>query len=304
MSSPGTEGNDAAEACRDLLAAARREASEAWGPFELTMDRFTAGAVERVTRRVTRAGERPAPDVLRAWMGRTALADLALAIACSKDAPGAWERLVERLTPRLRGLARSRGVSDADAGTIAADALSETAVRGTGPGARRLIETYEGAGSLFGWAAVILLRRLHRDRARASAGTASLDDGRGDAVADRRDPFAVLAGDDARARFGSALAGAWGELSGRDRLALAWRYLDGLPQTRIAAMLRVSEPHTSRILASAVERLRSSVRAALGSDPGDVGPAWVEVLRRHLVTASGPPPLPVEPPAPRGRGRP
>ena len=56
------------------------------------------------------------PESLRDAMARTALADLALAVACAEGVAGAWETLVARLSPRLAGLARKHGVAEAEVG--------------------------------------------------------------------------------------------------------------------------------------------------------------------------------------------
>src|SRR5687768_13245791 len=119
MDASRADGSATVAASRDLLAAALSAAADAWGSFDLTLDRFAPRAVERVARGLGREGLAPPPAVVREWMGRTALADLALAIACSDDVPGAWEVLVAGLSPRLAGLARSRGAPRAEADTLA-----------------------------------------------------------------------------------------------------------------------------------------------------------------------------------------
>ena len=300
ISSSGPPGSDPGPAARDLFEAALSEAARSWGSFALALPRFAGRATSLVAGRLERSGVAPTADAVLRQLARTPLADLAIAIACADRAPGAWETLVARLTPRLVGLARRRGASDADARTLAADVLSETCLPA---GGRTPIETYAGAGTLFGWAAVILVRRLHRTRAHAGRREAAEP-----AEAERAErpgagePIERLADDESVRRFDRALAAAWVGLSGRERLALACRYADGMPQTRIATLLRVSEPHTSRILAAAVERLGGALRAALGPDALErAGPALAEALRRRLVSASPPPPHPVEePPRPRG----
>jgi RNA polymerase sigma factor (sigma-70 family) len=252
-----------------------------------------------VAGRLERAGVAPTAESVLERLRQAPLADLAIAIACADRVPGAWETLVARLGPRLVGLAHKRGVADTEARTLADDVLSEMCVP---VGGRPPIETYAGAGSLFGWAAVILVRRLHRARHGAGRPVATADEPPERVAAAPDEPLDRVADDERVRRFGEALAAAWSRLSGRERLALACRYVDGMPQTRIATLLRVSEPHTSRILAAAVESLRGELRATLGPDAlARAGPALAEALRRRLVSESLPPPHPVEePPRPRG----
>ena len=311
MGSLGASGNDLVESCRDLLAAGHSDAATSWGPFDLPLRCFEERAVERIVRRLSRSGVVPSPEAVRDVAARTPLADLALAVACSDEVPGSWETLVGRLSPRLVGLARKHGADATDARTLADDVLAEMSLPASHGRVRRLIDTYEGAGSLFGWAAVILVRRLHRIRSRGAGRGAPGDSGgatQGEA-ADRghSDPAEVLAAEDTVRRFRIALTAAWAALPGRERLALSCRYGDGTPQTRIATLLRVSEPHTSRILAAAVARLRSAVEQALGLEARSLGAAWpalAEVLRTHLVSADPDRPLPLEdlPEIPRTRG--
>ena len=286
---------DADVLCGDLLRAGLTAAATTWGAFDLPAERFASEALARARRRLERVGVGATPARLLETLERTALADLAVAIACADGVPDAWEALVAGLEPRLRGLARSRGVAEADAGALAADVLAETSLPATRREPRRLIATYEGAGSLFGWTAVILVRRLRRAR-RGEAG------GAGDAAAlDRApdvrlpDPAAAAAATEDATRLSRSLAPAWESLDGRERLAISCRFLDGLPQTRIAKILRVSEPHTSRILARALDRLRGALRAVLPEPSSTADDARLaEALRRHLVSAAAPAPLPFE----------
>ena len=309
----GSSADGLIEACRDLLASGLSEAASVWGTFDLSLARFAPRALELVACRLDRLGVARTPESLREAMTRTAVADLAIAIACSDGVALAWEALVARLSPRLAGLARKRGVSTAEARVLASDVLAEMSVPATQQHPRKLIATYEGSGSLFGWAAVILIRRLGRARLRdagrevapvselAAAGVARSD------PPDHRlpDPLEALARADTARQLAGALKGAWAELSGRERLALSCRFLDGIPQTEIATILRVSEPHTSRIITGAVERLRRVVRNRMGTASTDQESGWpalVEVIRRSMVTASASAPLPDQSSLPSRKG--
>ena len=284
------------ETCRDLLEAALAEARTAWGPFDLSPERFAERVQRHVTRRLERSGTAPGPTAARDVLRRTARADLALAAACDEGAPGAWEALARGLLPRLTGLARKRGRAEADAEALASDVLSELTMPVTWSGARTLLGTFDGTGSLFAWCAVILVRRLARTHQRetkreAVAASAHEERARG-AAGD--DPAHVLReAEDAR-RFESTLRAAWAGLTGRERLALAYRFLDGVPQTAIARVLGISEPHTSRLVTGAVAKLRAAVVAEVGAESGGarLWAALADAVRRNLVSTSASSPLP------------
>jgi RNA polymerase sigma factor (sigma-70 family) len=267
----------------DALAEARRT----WGPFALPLERFVARAEAVVARRLAREGKEPTPAARADVIGRTARVDLALAVACEDGASGAWEALHGRLLPRLSGLARKRGRSDVDAEALASDVLSEMALPpgGSSP-ARTLLGTFDGTGSLFGWSAVILVRRLSRLRPALLPPQAP--------EPPALDPATVFGDADDARRFDLALRGAWDALSGRERLALAWRYLDGRSQVEIARRLRLSPPRVSRVVTGAVEKLRAALEHV---DPdGRADPRlWAtlaDAVRRHLAPTSAAAPLP------------
>src|SRR5688572_3084681 len=111
--------------CRDLLESALAEAEASWGRFDLPLERFASRAAALVASRLERAGVEATAGEAREVLRRTARADLALAIACEEGVPGAWEALVAGLLPRLAGLARKRGLSQADAEALASDVVSD-----------------------------------------------------------------------------------------------------------------------------------------------------------------------------------
>jgi RNA polymerase sigma factor (sigma-70 family) len=292
------------DGCRDLLEAGIAEAADTWGRFDLPVDRFAERAAALVARRLDRAGLERTPAAARETLGRTARADLALAVACDEGVSGAWEALVARLLPRFAGLARKRSLSDADADALASDVLSELSMPVTRGGARTLLGTFDGSGSLFAWGAVILVRRLSKAARRASRREAAAKaaearaDPTGDDARTADDPSSAILDADALARFDGALRRAWERLAERERLALAYRYLDGVPQTTIAKVLGISEAHTSRLVTGAVARLRSAVGAeASGLEGGErLWASLAQALRSRLASTSASEPLP------RGRG--
>jgi RNA polymerase sigma factor (sigma-70 family) len=238
----------------------------------LGFDEFAGRFGSLIRGRVVGLGLDPTPDRLAAWAERAAHADLYLAIAAALGAPGAWDRLARLLRPRLRGLALKRGARDPSADTLAADVLADMALPASKGAAGPLIGTYAGSGSLFGWAAVLLVRRLSRAGRRAAA---SLDADDAPEPASRSVPDPGGSAEDAEEtrRFETAFAEAWIGLSPRERLALAWKHRDGLAQRDIGRLLRLGESRVSRVVAAAQARLRESLRGRLatleGPAPGE-----------------------------------
>jgi RNA polymerase sigma factor (sigma-70 family) len=274
----------------DPWADALAEAQRSWGPFTLPLERFAARAEALVARRLLRAGTSATPLAHDDTVRKTARADLAIAVACDERASGAWEALHLRLFPRLRGLARKRGLRDADAETLASDVLSEMALPPGGTsGARTLLGTFDGTGSLFGWSAVILVRRLSRLRRPPAEPPAP--------AADRPDPAQALGDAESAQRFDGALRAAWERLAARERVALAYRYVDGKTQVEIARRLRLSAPRLSRVLTGAVAKLRAHLgRADVAGRAG--GPLWdvmADTLRKRMAPTSASAPLPDQP---------
>jgi RNA polymerase sigma-B factor len=64
------------------------------------------------------------------------------------------------------------------------------------------------------------------------------------------------------------LQSAWGVLDERDRAVLKLRFFRDLTQAQIAAEMGISQAHVSRLLASALARLREKLGAGLAAVPG------------------------------------
>lgn len=239
--------------------------------------------------------------------------DVFLAVACERDVAGAWDVLHRRYLPRLRGLGQRHGLAGTAADALARDLLGELALPPVRGGARTRLGTYLGAGTLFGWLALILVRRIGASRTAAPRPGDPAPEAafRGDEVAsaraDARDPGESAAAAETAHRAAERIDRAWAELSPRERLVLVWKHVDGVSQQEIARRIDVGEPRVSRIVQAAIGRLRDAVTAADDPEAAPGGLAWGllrDALQRRLTTeaALATPPL-REGPAPGGPPR-
>ena len=294
------------EACRDVLEAALAEAQTAWGAFALPLERFAARAAAHVERRLERAGTEVSPAAARDVLRRTARADLALAVACDEGVAGAWEVLARGAPPparrsraqarprrrRRRGARVRRARGTGAAGHVERRAHAARDLRRDG---QPLRVVRGDPGPAPGAHARTRDRSARRSPWRRS--------GNAPAAARTTIPRTCCATPNGRGRFERTLRTAWTALTGRERLALAYRFLDGVPQTAIARVLGISEPHTSRLVTGAVAKLEAAVVAEVGAEGGGtrLWAALADAVRKNLVSTSAVAPLPDgRRPAPRG----
>ena len=194
----------------DLLRRRHREARRLHPELAVPFEAFATHALERVRGRLERAGVEPAGARDFELLARLRAGDLYLALACDRDAPGALQALERRHFPRLRGLLLARGASSAEAAELLADLPAELCSPPPRGAARTRLGTYEGSGTLFGWLAVIALRRLS-DRARRPAAAAL--DGHPEVAAmalpPSADPARAAGADESVQRVELALRGGW-----------------------------------------------------------------------------------------------
>lgn len=205
----------------------------------------------------------PAPDET---LRQLALADLYLAVCCEQDVAGAWKVLVERFVPRLQRLARSLGATESDAEELARALpgdLFQPAGRG---GTRSKLGTYRGKCSLFAWMAVLLRRRVV-DRYRQRRAGQDVEAGPPRAASNETGPAEILIDRESDEKLRQSLAHAWEQLTSRERLALAFRYRDGLAQNHIARLMGVGEPRVSRLLTTATDRMRGILQRTWDGSP-------------------------------------
>ena len=232
-----------------VLAAAARRVREAgpaaYGPLAVDEDALRA----HVARVLEREG---GPAVIQH------AADLFLACAADREVPGAWEILLRVHGDSVRRMLRSRGVPDTTARDVV-DALPGTLVVEPGTaGGRTRLATYDGSGSLRSWLGIVAMRAVIAERRRAErheravAQCATVEPTSVDAASHAGDS-------ELGARLAQHLRDAWVALPPRWRLALALRYVQGLQGVEIARLLGVGAPRVTRIVESAVAKLRASL---------------------------------------------
>ncbi len=255
------------------------------GPLALTYETFARRVLALTERRLSRGGRVPAAGDVAAALEKAALADVYLAVACDERVPEAWERFARRFEPLLVAMALRRGASRAAAEQIARDLPGQLFTPPEDGSARTRLGTFDGSGSLSGWLAVIVARRVV-DVLRAGArAQETLDPDT--AARSAEDPVAAAIGSEAARRFGEAVDEAWRSLTPRESLALLLLHRDGLSQSQIARTMDVGEPRVSRIVAAATEKLRAAVARRLAPGAADDAATWVALraaLAKSLAT--------------------
>jgi RNA polymerase sigma factor (sigma-70 family) len=274
-------GGKAEQRLKEAFDAARRE----YGSIPLSFELFARRVLERMDRRLRRCGVEPSADRLDHLTAASPLTDLFLAIACEEDAPGAWETFTERFVPRLKRLARHRGFPDREA-VPAAEALpGELIFRPGGGKNRSRLGTYEGAGRLFDWLAVIFIRRLPAlsrgaglprgasglslDAPRNPGGKGLAEEVPGRSV-ESSEPLVQMIEQETCKKLADALRAGWRELTSSESLALLYKYEQQLHQKEIARLLGLSESRISRIVKKAIHKIREHVLRSVPEAPSVV----------------------------------
>jgi RNA polymerase sigma factor (sigma-70 family) len=263
----------------DVLRRGFDEGAAEHGPLALRFETFARQAAALTRRRLARSGRGAAPGDVASALARAALADLYLAVACDERAPGAWETFSSRFESKIVALGVRRGASRAEAEQIARDLPGQLFAPPDDGAARTRLGTFDGSGSLVGWLAVIVERRMADRRRAAARAPASID--REPASRGAPGPVEAAIGAEAARCFADAVAAAWRSLTPREALALLLLHRDGLPQAQIARVLAVGEPRVSRIVAAASQKIRESVVRAVGA-PAAEGATW-DALRRAVA---------------------
>lgn len=272
MAMPGAEKLLEAHASRISKLVQRALASaEAFGglsrePFVQALHRSAASRFRDAS---------PAREEVAAYLDSLNIDDLALAVACREASEPAWKHFISRFRPDLYAAARAICRHDEAAARDLADSLYGElfgVARGSQQAAERksLFDYFHGRSKLSTWLRAILSQR-HLDAIRASRRTDTLDDESPEqdaALAESRQ--ASPESDPDRARYLSllqvALTAALGALAPRDRLRLAYYYVQDLTLAQIGRLLGEHEATASRHLERTRKDLRKQVEQALRAD--------------------------------------
>jgi RNA polymerase sigma-70 factor, ECF subfamily len=235
--------------------------------WNVTPEQFKA-ALERSASR--RFGEGAADQrAVESYLGSLHALDLALACACAAGNAAAWDRFVAQFRPELYRAARA--IAGESTGRELADSLYAElyGLRETKGVRHSLFNYYHGRSKLSTWLRAILSQR-HVDEIRRSRRTESLDDGEGDSVAEKLPAAKSAAGDlfDLERKkylviLQTTLTAVLGGLESRDRLRLAYYYVEELTLAEIGKLLGEHEATVSRKLDRTRKELRSRIDAAL-----------------------------------------
>jgi len=244
--------------------------AEAPAPWNLTAEQFQISLERSVARRFSSPASKspaPAPEIER-YLESLHAAELALACACSAGNETAWEYFVAEYRPGLHRAARA--IAGESAALDLADSLFADlfGLRESEGMRRSLFDYFHGRSKLTTWLHAILAQR-HVDEIRRTRKMEPLDDPEGDEPGGQ----ALAANlknsspDPERARYlamtQAAVQAALGALPPRDRLRLAYYYVEDLTLLEIGKLLGEHEATVSRKLDRARQDVRRAVETTL-----------------------------------------
>lgn len=284
-----------------LAAAVERCWLRAAAPAEwnLTREQFQAALEVSAARRFPGATPDPAKldaKKIEAYLETLHAADLALALACSLGNAAAWDFFMAEFRPELYRAARAivgyAAGQDAAARDLADSLYADLYGLRESEGRRKsLFDYFHGRSKLGTWLRAVLAQR-HVDEIRRARRTEPLEDEAGEVRGDVRNEIATVRAtspppDSERANYlailQAALAAALDSLDPRDRLRLAYYYVDDRTLAEIGRLLGEHEATASRKL----ERVRRDVRARVEASLRDAR-NWSDAqVRACLDCASG-----------------
>src|SRR6185437_10184360 len=241
--------------------------ADAPAEWNLARDEFQAALERSVASRFGNAQPLQESSI-RTYLETLNLRDLALARACSAGNNAAWDFFMAQYRPELYRAARAI-VGNAGGGESAARDLADSlcadlyGLRERDGQRQSLFDYFHGRSKLGTWLRAVLARR-HVNEIRRARRTESLDDDMGEPRADIAALASVAAAsvapDPRRASYLAilqvALAVALNALDPRDRLRLAYYYVDDRTLAEIGRLLGEHEATVSRKL----ERTRRNIR--------------------------------------------
>jgi len=233
--------------------------------WSLTAEQFQIALERSAAQRFGAEAKAATSAKLSAYLEGLHLHDLALACACSGGNAAAWEHFVAAYRPELYRAARA--IAGESGARELADSLYAELFGLREPEGRRksLFDYFHGRSKLGTWLHAILAQR-HVDEFRRTRKTDSLDDL--EPGEERRESVAPAAPPDPErhrylAMLQATLAAALAALEPRDRLRLAYYYVEELTLAQIGKLMGEHEATVSRRLERARRDLRRSVERAL-----------------------------------------
>jgi RNA polymerase sigma-70 factor len=272
-----------------LLRRAFESGAREYGPLPLSLDAFTRRTLDLTRARLVRSGLPCSPERISEVLERAAGADLYLSIACEEGIGGGWEAFTARFLPRVKALALWHGASQSEAEELTRELPGHLAASPRGNAARTRLGTYNGAAPLFDWLAVIVVQRLTDRRRARRRDRLEPAGGNREPASVGGDPADQVLDDETAERLEEALRRAWTQLGPKESAALCLKFKEGLPQKAIATLFGVGEPQVSKILKTAVEKVRAEIERHLresslhrAGNPDGLWGALRDALARHL----------------------
>ena len=253
--------------------------------WNLTAERFRDVLERSVAHRFTRAASGASPDThssrqshaspdasaIQAYLNSLHVADLALACACGEGNAAAWDFFMARFRPEL--YRAGRAIAGESAGRELADSLYAElyGLREVAGQRKSLFDYFLGRSKLTTWLHAILAQR-HVDGIRRARRTEPLEEGeageRADGERQRSSAnSAASSPDPERNRYlailQAVLTAALDALEPRDRLRLAYYYVEGLKLAEIGRLVGEHEATVSRKLERTRREIRKRVEGAL-----------------------------------------
>jgi RNA polymerase sigma-70 factor len=264
---PATPAISAAKAvCLDI---ARQMLDRASVPtdWNLSAEQFQAALERSVLRRF--GGRIPGSKELQSYLHSLHLVDLALACACRRGNESAWDYFVRQYRPELYRAARA--IAGENGRELADSLYAELyGLHDSGGMRKSLFDYFHGRSKLTTWLRAILAQR-HVDLIRRACRTTSLDH-----PEDNRTAGAAVtvvpadppsSSDPERQRFlailQATLEAVLEALAPRERLRLAYYYVDGLTLAQIGKLMGEHEATVSRKLERTRRDLRGQIDLAL-----------------------------------------
>ncbi len=249
------------------LATAQRLLRSADAPagWSVSPERFRTALERSAAQRFS--GAAPSPTAVDSYLDTLRARDLALACACSDGNSEAWDFFVTQFRPELYRSARA--IAGDSAGRELADSLYADlyGLRESGGARKSPLEYFLGRSKLSTWLHAILSQR-NVDRLRAAQPTEPLEDAPGEKHSEiaSADPHV----DPERERYLGLLqpviTASLAALDSRDRLRLAYYYVDELTLAQIGKLFGEHEATASRKLEKTRRELKQDIDRRLRTE--------------------------------------